>query len=222
MPDEPTTSEGETPEETTPATEPERKEPAEEEFDRERAMATITKLREKEKAGDKAAKERDALQAKLDAIEKEKLSESERVVKERDDALQAGTRKDAELQDLRLKLAVHERAGELGIADAELALAALDRSELEYGEDGRPTNLDAALTALLERKPILKGQPSTPKVPSTDAGKGGGKPPSLTADELAMAKRLGMSPEAYAKFRDPDFNLAAYEASRAAAAANKG
>ena len=93
----------------------------------------------------------------------------------------------------------------LGIVDADLALAALDRSTLEYDENGNPKNIADVLLALLEAKPILKGVATTTTVTgklNAGDGQGGGKKPSLTAEELEAAARYGMTVEAYAAFKD--------------------
>lgn len=203
MPDDPATPPaGETPQ--APPTPPPPPPPAdsEDEFDKDRAMHTIKALREKEKAGEQAAKALKAAEAKLAAIEAANLSESERIAKEREDAiaerdaLRARTRADA------VKLAVFSAQAEVGLADADLALAALDHGAITFDDEGQPTNVAALLSDLLERKPLLKATPAAPpRIPATDGGSGSGPAPDLTADELEAAALSDMTPERYAQFK---------------------
>lgn len=216
MPD-PTTAEVEKPEADTSITEVEMKADDEEVFDKDRAMATISKLREIEKEGKRAAKELTDAQSKLKALEDEKLSDQERQANRLAELEARDTTRDAEVQGMRLKLAVYSRADALGLADADLALAVLDRSKIEYGDDGAPTNLDDVLGVLLEDKPILRKSGTKKRVASNDAGAGNepGESPSLTAAELEMAKKLDMTPERYAAFRDTS-SITEYERLRKA------
>jgi colicin import membrane protein len=173
-------------------------------FDKDRAMATIRKLREAEAQGKKDAKALADAQARLRELEQAKMSEDERR-EVRLKELEAETAdKESKLRDQYLRLGVYDLQQELGIADAELAQAALDHSKIEW-EDGKPTNLKSLLDDLLERKPLLKGEP--PKKTSeggtggTDGGSGGGqsKPPALTAEQLEWCKITNTSPEDYAR-----------------------
>lgn len=175
-------------------------------YDIERAMNTIRTLREKEKEGTRAAKERDDALARLKALEDEKLSADERREKRLSELESEKLTWAQQRQEMTLRLAVYSASPRLGVADADLALAALDRARIEYGADGQPTNLDEALNALLEAKPILKAKPAE-KEPSQSAGTNAGdgrrevKAPSLTAEELEMAKAVGMTPERYASMK---------------------
>lgn len=171
------------------------------EFDKDRAMATIRTLREEVKQAKAAAKDAADLKDRLDAIEAEKLTEQERIQKERDEAMERNRALEATNRENAVKLAVFSAQQEKGLADADLALAALDRTKIEFGADGQPTNVGELLDDLLERKPLLKqGPPKPPPVPPTDGGggTGGGDAPALTADELDAAAALGVTPEQYA------------------------
>jgi hypothetical protein len=199
-----------------PAPEPAKPEPDDEAFDKDRAMATIHKLREQEKAGKAAARERDELKARLEALEHEKLSDQEKQAKRLADLEAEKADWERERQETRLRLAVHDRASLLGIADADLALAALDRSQLEYDKSGEATNLDELLLTLLEAKPLLKGAAAAASTSHrTDGGMGrtAGPAPALTADELEVAKQRGMSPEYYAALKNVN-NVDEFEAVR--------
>lgn len=129
----------------------------------------------------------------------------------------------AERRDTMLRLAAHALKDELGVADVDLALAALDRNAVEYSETGEPANLKEQLEQLLERKPILKAQAASGGgAPILNGGSGatGGPAPALTAEELAEAKRHGMTPERYALAKQAGGNIQEYLAQRQAAAAS--
>lgn len=172
-----------------------------EEFDKDRAMALIAKLREEAKEAKAKAKDADEMKARLDAIEAEKLSDAERLQKERDDALERAKALDATARENAIKLAVYGQRDALGLSSADLAIAALDRSKVEFDEQGQPTNVTDLLTALIEREPVLKGTPAKVVVPSTDGAAGGTKAPDLTADELEAARTTGMDPEKFAAIK---------------------
>ncbi len=55
-----------------------------------------------------------------------------------------------------LQIAVQGASAKLGIVDAEVALA-LIREKVQFDEQGRPQNVEAALTELVNQKPYLKG-----------------------------------------------------------------
>lgn len=172
-------------------------------WDHERGMATIVKLREELKAAKAEGRRAAELETRLQAIEDAEKTELQRAA----DQLAAYQAKEAawasERRDTLLKLAVHTKAGELGITSPGLALAALkDAGSIEYDDQGQPKNLDETLTALLEAEPALKGVVK-PRPASVNAGDGGGgaPPPALTAEQLAYAAKLGMTPESYAAYQ---------------------
>lgn len=204
MADDPTTAGGETPPADPPVPAPDSTpvDPPAEEFDKDRAMALIAKLRDETKAAKAQAKDAAEMKARLDAIEAEKLTEAERLQKERDEAVAARAALDNERREDRIRLAVYGQRDELGLASADLAIAALDRSQVQFDEQGQPTNVADLLSALIEREPILKGTPAKPRVPATDGGAGGGAgAPDLTADELEAVRLTGQSPEAFAALK---------------------
>ena len=173
-------------------------------WDYERGMATITKLREEAKAAQKEARRAAELEARLKEVEDRTKTEEEKRAEKLAEYERTEAARQMELQDMRLRLAVHEKAASLGVADAELAYAALNRSEIEYDQDGDPTNIEDILKATLERHPALRatGVPA-PRAGGTDGGGGGhkGAGPSLTAEELEAARVLEMEPERYAAFK---------------------
>lgn len=207
-PDETTPDGSETENDGDPGDDPNEGDPGDA-FDRDRAMATIRKLRGEVKDAKAQAKRVDELEKKLqereDADKTEEQKRAERLA-----ALEAEQAENVRrLRDLRLQLAVHERAAELEIADPALAVAALDRTRIAFDDDGDPSNLDEVLKQTLDRHPALKATATGGagaggrKSGGTDGGSGGTsrEGPSLTAEELDAAKAMGMSPERYAAFK---------------------
>lgn len=66
----------------------------------------------------------------------------------------------AQLQEARLEAAVAAKAGEKGIVDVDLALAALSRSdiEIEFADNGKPKDIGKVLDDLLKERPALAGK----------------------------------------------------------------
>ena len=170
------------------------------EWDYDRGMATITKLRDEVKAAKAAAKENADAVAKLKTIEDAQLSEHDKLEKRVTEYEQREAVWAAEKKETALKLGVFSLQATLGVADTDLALAALDRSQVEYDDTGQPTNLQDVLTALLEAKPLLKGVTVPPASGSLNAGAGAqtGPPLKLSAEQLEAAQQLGMTAESYA------------------------
>jgi hypothetical protein len=99
-----------------------------------------------------------------------RLSEFEKAEKERQDAqlseIERTKKQHAELQaqhsayqqqmqDRLVRYELEKQAHTLGIIDPDAAARLLDRSELEYDDDGVPTNAKALLEKLLKNKPYL-------------------------------------------------------------------
>jgi hypothetical protein len=85
----------------------------------------------------------------------ETASEYKRIVAELEQANAAMKR---ELHDLKLGHAIERRAAALHLFDPEVAAHLLDRTSLEFDDNGAPVNLDAALHALVKAKPWLSPQ----------------------------------------------------------------
>lgn len=167
--------------------------PTVDDFDKDRALATIRAQRDSENKLKAEVKELREAKAKLDKIEADQLSEKERLEKQVSDLEGKVGTADVELREARLLRAVI--SSKVKVADADVA-ATLLKDRIEY-EDGKPQNVDDALTALLEEKPILKGKLPAPSV---DGGEGGGaaERPNLTAEQAQMAQMFGLKPEEYA------------------------
>ena len=162
------------------------------EFDPDRAQHTIETLRAESKAREDKIKELEKKQKEYDDAN---LTESERLKKTAEEKGREAADLATSLQDTRLKLAVYVASSkpELSCADPGLALLALDRSKIKYDESGEPTNIEDELGALLEAKPILKGEPGKPTAPSVNAGEGArpGPAPKLTTEQLEQADQMG-------------------------------
>lgn len=75
------------------------------------------------------------------------------------------------------------KAAKLGIIDPDAAYKLLNRSELEYGDDGAPTNTETLLVALLKEKPYLAGGGASAMNPARSPGNQ--KDPIVTAARKA-------------------------------------
>lgn len=129
------------------------------------------------------------LETKFKADEDAKLSEADQLKKRLAD-LEAQYKQNAvERQEQTTRYEVMLAASKLGIVDPEAAFKLLDHNALEYGENGAPINVEAALKALVTARPWLQKQeqPAGAGSPANPAGTKGGR---LTLEEV---KR--MSPE---------------------------
>lgn len=127
-----------------------------------------------------------ASKARLTEFENAQLSETQRLSKEKTQ-LQAEleqARQDA--QDRTNRYEVELRASRLGIVDPEAAVKLLDWSSLEYGEDGTPKNVDAALKALLATKPYLAAQAGQAAAGATNPARGNSHGPLSIEDIRRM------------------------------------
>lgn len=137
---------------TAPATQAVEEEP----FDKDRALATISKLREFEKQAKAQEKELASLRLRVKAEEDAKLSETEKREKQLQDLqVQAETWK-RERRELLAKSAVISQSQKLGIVDPDAAYTLLANS-LQYDENGAPSNVETALKDLIKAKPYLLG-----------------------------------------------------------------
>lgn len=144
-------------------------------WDYERGMRAIKDARDAE---NKAKRDAAAVQKKLDEYDTAKLTDQQRLEKERDDAKAELVRIQAENRRLALQTAVERAATKLGFADSEDAYAhvMLNPDKVEYDDDGSsPRNVESILNALLDAKPHLKagegggGVPATPRNQDTQS-----------------------------------------------------
>jgi hypothetical protein len=130
-----------------------------------------TKALESEReARNKAEREAKELRAQIKQLTEKDLPEAEK--REREHA-ETKAERDAlatELRMLRAQQAVFTAAQQLGFTDPMDAYRLID---VELDSDGKPTNVDKALKALLERKPYLASAAAR-AAGSADAGSGNG------------------------------------------------
>lgn len=162
-----------------------------ESFDKERALATIKKLRENEKAAKDVAKELADLKAEKAERERKEQADAEAQAKARGEfeklAEAEKARAEKALADLtaerearkadRVRHDVLVTAQRLGAVDPDVTYRLLDLSQVEYGDDGAPKNTEALLKALLKDKPYLvvkeggQNGSTVPATPNADGGK---------------------------------------------------
>ena len=61
----------------------------------------------------------------------------------------------AALREMTVRYEVMLKAQEMAIIDLDAAVRLMDMAALEFGEDGKPTNVEAVLKALIKAKPYL-------------------------------------------------------------------
>lgn len=132
----------------------------EEEWQPERAKATIEKLRQFEKDARTLAKEKADLEAKLKAYEDEKLSESEKLQKRLAELETQNARLAQERKDALTRTALQEAAQAAGMKKASAIWKLADRDKLQFDEDGTPTpkSMEAAIAAVKAELPELFAQ----------------------------------------------------------------
>jgi hypothetical protein len=143
----------------------------EEEFDKERAMATIRKLREFEKQASRLEKENEALKKAEADRKKAEMSEMDRLQAERDEA-------QTELERLKLNEQKRSIAREVGLPD-ELALRI-------RGETVEEMKADAEMLKEVIPEPAEPGK--KPKINPTNPG----TTPSQAETDEQRRKRLGL------------------------------
>jgi hypothetical protein len=168
----------------------------------EAALKAERKLRQ---AAEKTARE---TKARLDALEAEKLSDTEKLQKRADDAEAALQAANTRVRDANLTQAL----AAAGVAHPKAAARLLDGVEFDDASH-EPTNLDDALKAAKASygDEMFKPARTPPAGINPGAGAGGGDGPVLTAEELAAAKGQGMTPDEWAYYRDNPAAQAAYE-----------
>jgi hypothetical protein len=90
----------------------------------------------------------------------------------------------AKQRDMQTQTDIAFKAQKVGIIDADAAFKLLDKKQLEYGEDGLPTNTEALLKTLLAEKPYLAG-----------GGNSSAANPAKQAMAFTKAQIENMSPE---------------------------
>lgn len=122
---------------------------------------------------------------------------AERAQQERDHALQ-------EANDRLIRAAFMAEAGRIHAKHPEDAYLLADLSDVVITDGGNVTGVADAVEALVANGRLpTEGRPSAPKL---DAGAGSGertneRPVRLTDEELEVARKMGIRPEDYAKYK---------------------
>lgn len=139
---------------------------------------------------------------KLAEIEAAQLSELEKAQQRAADLERRAQEAEGRARDTLIRSAFVSEAAKAGAAHPEDAYRLADRSRVEVGDDGNVSGVTDAIKALVDGgRLVMAGKP---RAPNLDAGAGGGggsgdAPEPLTQDEIAMAARLGLTPEQYRK-----------------------
>ena len=134
--------------------------------------------------------------------EEAELSEQQKQEKRLADLEAERTAWVTERQSVYLTAAVTQLSAKYGLVDVDATVRLLDRDNLDYADNGQPTNAEEMVRALLREKPYLGGsRPATAVAIGATEGTTTAQPPNLTAEELEAAKGAGLSPERYAALR---------------------
>lgn len=128
--------------------------------------------RQARKAAEKAAREQ---AAELEALRKEKAArddaektELQKAQERAEAAEKRATESEARIRETQTRAAVLVQASQLDAVDPDAVYALLDKGSVEYGDDGRPSNVEDVVKALLKAKPYLvKGEGGSQGVPGT-------------------------------------------------------
>lgn len=149
-------------------------------------------------------KEKEAEAAKKAAQDAE-LSETERTKKQYAELQAQHDTYKQQMQARVVRYEVERQAAHLGVIDPEAAAMLLNWNELEYDEDGTPTNAEKLLEKLIKRKPYLapkqESEPpantptrGTPAIPAMNPGRSQITPPdSLPPGKMSIAEAYAAS-----------------------------
>lgn len=145
---------------------------------------------------------------KLRELEQAQLSEQERIAAELETEKQARQQAEQIAEQARnearatlLRAAVLAEAGRQRARVPDDAWRLVDQSLLTLSEEGTVSGAEQAVKTLIEagRLPVM----DKPAAPSLDGGAGSGErpgqTPTLTDEELEIARKMGLTPEDYAK-----------------------
>jgi hypothetical protein len=113
------------------------------------------------KLRDEAAKWRTQLretEERVKALEREKLSETDRVRAERDEAVQEAGRLREHARTESLAAAAVRVGAQLGLNDPDDAIRLIPASSFEYDDNGNPSNISQLVQGLISEKPYLVKQ----------------------------------------------------------------
>jgi hypothetical protein len=140
---------------------------------------TYVKQLRDEAAASRTAKA--AAEARVRELEAANLSEQEKKDLRLKELEERDTRFQGDLKDANTRTTAYKAAAELGmtLGAADVALRLVEPSEIEYGDDGKPTNLKALFEAKLKEYPALLNPAGAPALPSS----GGPANPARSTDK---------------------------------------
>jgi len=134
-------------------------------------------------------------EAKEQAIRDAQLSEAEKANKARAELEQ----RNQHLQKQLVASKVREAASSMGIINPKIAASAIEQ-ELEYGDDGMPTNLEDSLKRLVKENPYLVPQKvEAPVVPAASTPVAANAPtiPAMTPGRSTIVPPNAVKPGTY-------------------------
>lgn len=123
--------------------------------------------------------------SELEALKRERMSESDRHKAERDEAKADAERHKAENKTLRISRALENAAQKAGAHDLDAVAKLADHSRLQVDDNGDVLGVEAALKDLQKNRPYLFGHPPRPST-----GSGGGRTSNGGSDKSSTARRM--------------------------------
>ena len=108
--------------------------------------------------------------AKFDELDAASKSDLERATTAQANAEREANQLKLALQEEKLTNAVMAAAGSKNIVDPAAAVALVDRSKIDYDDDGKPKNIGALLDDLVKDKPYLVGKNGRSPAPLPGSG----------------------------------------------------
>lgn len=138
-----------------------------------------------------------AAKAKLDELEAANSTELEKAQKRLADMERKTADAEARAQENLLRAQVVAEAARKNVVDPDAAVALLDRSLIEFDQDGSPKNIAQAMDSLLEAKPYLVAASGGTRGSADQGARQQGGPKQLARSELQH-----MTPEQISKAVD--------------------
>jgi len=158
--------------------------------------------REAEKKAREFAKDKVVLERRLQEIADKDLDEQTKKDRRLAELESERTALLQERQRTMVTMEVNRLQPKMGLVDVDAASRLLDWDLIEYGDDGKPANVEDLVRDLLREKPYMGGQrPAQSGSINTSSGTTGALPPRLTAEEMEAAKAYNITPERYAALK---------------------
>jgi len=195
-------------EEETPETEEiEEISSPDDDFDKDRALATIKKLRSEIKGLKprlKRVEELEALEAdrkKAEEARKEaEMTEAEKLKGQLEEERTKAERAEQRAREMLIRAEFAAEAAKQGMSDPSDAYILADKSEVDVNDLGAVEGVTEAIKDLIATKPYLIGKR---QAPSVDGGAGSTERSKtiekLTTEEIQIARKMGLTPEQYAQ-----------------------